>query len=127
MISIHCVHVEVREASSSILIVDYGVFCLSTDEIDLKLDKDRDHYGYHSSRRQTFLKVLETISDLLQDDFMSAVTALTMCTEQLTERLSKFCSSECPKYRKTRNKKELKDGIKLYGSLAAGFTPRMSR
>lgn len=99
---------------------------LVRDEIDLKLDKDHDHYGYHSSRRQTFLKVLETISDLLQDDFMSAVTALTMCTEQLTERLSKFCSSECPKYRKTRNKKELKDGIKLCGSLAAGFTPRMS-
>lgn len=112
-----------REASSSILMVNYGVFCPLTDEIDLKLDKDHDHYGYHSSRRQTFLKVLETISDLLQDDFMSAVTALTMCTEQLTERLG----SECPKYRKTRNKKELKEGINLCGSLAAGFTPRMSR
>ena len=49
-----------------------------------------DYCTYSSSRRLNVLKVLEAVADLLEDDFMSAVSALTMCTEQLTERLNKI-------------------------------------
>ena len=97
--------------------------------MDLQLDNE--YCGYSSSRRQSVLQVLETIADLLQDDYMSAVSALTMCTEQLVERLNKLCHVNSPVDRyhiatlaALRHKP--KETIKLCGSLAGGFTPRVS-
>ena len=95
--------------------------------MDLQLDNE--YCGYSSSRRQSVLQVLETIAELLQDDFMSAVSALTMCTEQLIERLNKFCRVNSPidRYHLSRSeRKQPKEAIKLCGSLAGGFTPRIS-
>ena len=96
--------------------------------MDLKLDNE--YHGY-SSRHQSVLHVLETIADLLQDDFMSAVSALTMCTEQLIERLNKLCRVNSPadRYRLVHRvtRTEPKQAIVLCGSLAGGFTPRVSR
>lgn len=97
------------------------------DEMDLQLDNE--YCSYSSSRHHNVLQVLETIADLLQDDFMSAVSALTMCTEQLIERLTKICRVDSPfdRYRTGRRvKQEPKEAITLCGSLAGGFTPRVS-
>jgi len=96
--------------------------------MDLQLEDE--YYGYSSSRHHNVLQVLETIGDLLQDDFMSAVSALTTCTEQLIERLTKICRVDSPydRYRAAhRVKQEPKEAITLCGSLAGGFTPRVSR
>lgn len=98
--------------------------------MDIQLDND--YCGYSSSRRQSVLQVLETIADLLKDDFMSAVSALTTCTEQLIERLQKLSHVNSPSdYYLHRmmglERRELKEIITLYGSLAGGFTPRISR
>ena len=95
--------------------------------MDLQLDES--HYGYSSSQRVNILQVLETTADLLQDDFMSAVSALTTCTEQLIERLSVLCQERLSVAYLTsqlRNQ-EPKSSLKLCGSLAGGFTPRLSR
>ena len=98
--------------------------------MDLQLDDS--HYGYSSSQRVNILQVLETTSDLLQDDFMSAVSALTTCTEQLIERLSVLCQerlrgvSVAYLTSQLRNQ-EPKSSLKLCGSLAGGFTPRLSK
>ena len=95
--------------------------------MDLQLDDS--HYGYSSSQRVNILQVLETTSDLLQDDFMSAVSALTTCTEQLIERLSVLCQERLSVAYLTsqlRNQ-EPKSSLKLCGSLAGGFTPRLSK
>lgn len=96
------------------------------DEMDLQLDNE--YCSYSSSRRHSVLQVLETIADLLQDDFMSAVSALTMCTEQLIERLTKICRVDSPyeRYTSHRLRQEPKEAITLCGSLAGGFTPRVS-
>ena len=90
---------------------------------------DDSHYGYSSSQRVNILQVLETTADLLQDDFMSAVSALTACTEQLIERLSVLCQERLSVAYLTsqlRNQ-EPKSSLKLCGSLAGGFTPRLSK
>ena len=95
--------------------------------MDLQLDDS--HYGYLSSQRVNILQVLETTADLLQDDFMSAVSALTTCTEQLIERLSVLCQERLSVAYLTsqlRNQ-EPKSSLKLCGSLAGGFTPRLSK
>ena len=95
--------------------------------MDLQLDDS--HYGYSSSERVNILQVLETTADLLQDDFMSAVSALTTCTEQLIERLSVLCQERLSVAYLTsqlRNQ-EPKSSLKLCGSLAGGFTPRLSK
>ena len=96
--------------------------------MDLQLDDS--HYGYSSSQRVNILQVLETTADLLQDDFMSAVSALTTCTEQLIERLSVLCQERLVSVRyltsQLRNQ-EPKSSLKLSGSLAGGFTPRLSK
>ena len=95
--------------------------------MDLQLDDS--HYGYSSSQRVNILQVLETTADLLQDDFMSAVSALTTCTEQLIERLSVLCQERLRVAYLTsqlRNQ-EPKSSLKLCGSLAGGFTPRLSK
>ena len=95
--------------------------------MDLQLDES--HYGYSSSQRVNILQVLETTADLLQDDFMSAVSALTTCTEQLIERLSVLCQERLSVAYLTsqlRNQ-EPKSSLKLCGSLAGGFTPRLSK
>ena len=95
--------------------------------MDLQLDDS--HYGYSSSQRVNILQVLETTADLLQDDFMSAVSALTTCTEQLIERLSVLCQERLSVAYLTsqlRNQ-EPKSSLKLSGSLAGGFTPRLSK
>ena len=95
--------------------------------MDLQLDDS--HYGYSSSQRVNILQVLETTADLLQDDFMSAVSALTTCTEQLIERLSVLCQERLSVAYLTsqlRNQ-EPKSSLKLCGSLAGGFTPRLSK
>ena len=100
---------------------------LKLDEMDLQLDNE--YCSYSSSRHHNVLQVLETIADLLQDDFMSAVSALTMCTEQLIERLTKICRVDSPfdRYRTVRRvKQEPKEAITFCGSLAGGFTPRVS-
>ena len=96
--------------------------------MDLQLDDS--HYGYSSSQRVNILQVLETTADLLQDDFMSAVSALTTCTEQLIERLSVLCQERLVSVTyltsQLRNQ-EPKSSLKLSGSLAGGFTPRLSK
>ena len=96
--------------------------------MDLQLDDS--HYGYSSSQRVNILQVLETTADLLQDDFMSAVSALTTCTEQLIERLSVVCQERLISVTyltsQLRNQ-EPKSSLKLCGSLAGGFTPRLSK
>ena len=95
--------------------------------MDIQLDDS--HYGYSSSQRVNILQVLETTADLLQDDFMSAVSALTTCTEQLIERLSVLCQERLSVAYLTsqlRNQ-EPKSSLKLCGSLAGGFTPRLSK
>lgn len=93
--------------------------------MDLQLD--HEYHGYSSSRHLSVLQVLETIADLLQDDFMSAVSALTMCTEQLIERLNKLCRVNSPSDRYRRKiRAEPKEAIVLCGSLSGGFTPRVS-
>ena len=96
--------------------------------MDLQLDDS--HYGYSSSQRVNILQVLETTADLLQDDFMSAVSALTTCTEQLIERLSVLCQERLISVTyltsQLRNQ-EPKSSLKLCGSLAGGFTPRLSK
>ena len=96
--------------------------------MDLQLDDS--HYGYSSSQRVNILQVLETTADLLQDDFMSAVSALTTCTEQLIERLSVLCQERLVNvtYLTSRlRNQEPKSSLKLSGSLAGGFTPRLSK
>lgn len=99
---------------------------LIRDEMDIQLDNERSyHGGYPSSKRQSVLQVLETISDLLVEDFLSAVSALTMCTEQLIERLTRVRDGR-DIHRRRQTKSQSKDKIKLFGSLAVGFTPRMS-
>ena len=96
--------------------------------MDLQLDNE---YCRYSSQRQS-VQVLETIADLLQDDYMSAVSALTMCTEQLVERLNKLCRVNSPVDRfhiamlGAAIRHRPKETIKLCGSLAGGFTPRVS-
>ena len=100
------------------------------DEIDVQLDDSRYGYSKTSSRQQSIRQVLETIADMLQDDFMSAVSALTVCTEQLIQRLTVLCKVNSPRsYRyhipKPRNQKP-KSNLRLCGSLAGGFTPRLS-
>lgn len=98
--------------------------------MDLQLDNE--YCSYSSSRHHNVLQVLETIADLLQDDFMSAVSALTMCTEQLIERLTKLCRVDSPfdrcrtVHRVIAVRHEPKEAITLCGSLAGGFTPRVS-
>ena len=96
--------------------------------MDIQLDNE--YSSYSSSRRHSVLQVLETIADLLQDDFMSAVSALTMCTEQLIEKLTKICRVDSPyeRYRTVahRVRQEPKEAITLCGSLTGGFTPRVS-
>ena len=96
--------------------------------MDLQLDDS--HYGYSSSQRVNILQVLETTADLLQDDFLSAVSALTTCTEQLIERLSVLCQERLISVTyltsQLRNQ-EPKSSLKLCGSLAGGFTPRLSK
>ena len=117
-----------NEIISNILLLWTVVFPLNLDEMDIQLDNE--YCGYSSSRRQSVLQVLETIADLLRDDFMSAVSALTMCTEQLIERLSKLCHGNSPvdRYRLSRSgKREPTKATKLCGSLAGGFTPRFLR
>ena len=95
--------------------------------MDLQLDDS--HYGYSSSQRVNILQVLETTADLLQDDFMSAVSALTTCTEQLIERLSVLCQERLSVAYLTSQLRnhEPKSSLKLCGSLAGGFTPRLSK
>lgn len=91
-----------------------------------------DYCTYSSSRRLNVLKVLEAVADLLEDDFMSAVSALTMCTEQLTERLNKICRVDSPAadtaigWRHAKQESKENTGT-FFGSLAGGFTPRISR
>ena len=98
--------------------------------MDVQLDDS--HYGYSSSQCLNILQVLETTADLLQDDFMSAVSALTTCTEQLIERLSVLCQENSRTerlnvaYRTSQLRtQEPKSSLKLCGSLAGGFTPRL--
>lgn len=101
---------------------------LVQDEMDLQ---HNDYCTYSSSRRLNVLKVLEAVADLLEDDFMSAVSALTMCTEQLTERLNKICRVDSPAadtvlgWRRAKEQSKENTGI-FFGSLAGGFTPRIS-
>ena len=99
------------------------------DEMDVQLDDSRYGYSKTSSRQQSILQVLETIADMLQDDFMSAVSALTVCTEQLIQRLTVLCKVNSPRSRyhipKPRNPKP-KSNLRLCRSLAGGFTPRLS-
>ena len=85
--------------------------------MDVQLDDSRYGYSRISSQRQSIHQVLKTIANMLKDDFMSAVSALTMCTEQLIERLCKVNSPRNPKP---------KSNLRLCGSLAGGFTPRLS-
>ena len=101
------------------------------DEMDVQLDDSRYGYSKTSSRQQSIRQVLETIADMLQDDFMSAVSALTMFTEQLIERLTVLCKVNSPRGRyhtlRPRNQKNTgKSNLRLCGSLAGGFTPRLS-
>lgn len=99
------------------------------DEMDVQLDDSRYGYSKTSSWQQSIRQVLETIADMLQDDFMSAVSALTVCTEQLIQRLTVLCKVNSPRSRyhipKPRNRKP-KSNLRLCGSLAGGFTPRLS-
>ena len=98
------------------------------DEMDVQLDDSRYGYSKTSSRQQSIRQVLETIADMLQDDFMSAVSALTVYTEQLIQRLTVLCKVNSPRSRyhipKPRNQKP--KSKRLFGSLAGGFTPRLS-
>jgi len=99
------------------------------DEMDVQLDDSRYGYSKTSSRQQSIRQVLKTIADMLQDDFMSAVSALTVCTEQLIQRLTVLCKVNSPRSRyhtpKPRNQKP-KLNLRLCGSLAGGLTPRLS-
>ena len=99
------------------------------DEMDVQLDDSRYGYSKTSSRQQSIRQVLETIADMLQDDFMSAVSALTVYTEQLIQGLTVLCKVNPPRSRfhipKPRNQKP-KSNLRLCGSLAGGFTPRLS-
>ena len=108
--------------------------------MDQELDRDQ-YYSYPSSQRQNLLQVLETVADLLQDDFMSAVSALTMCTEQLAERLNKLCRVHSPTdslkrfpvvsremHQRYGAERQAKENTGTFcGSLAGGFTPRILR
>lgn len=100
------------------------------DEMDVQLDDSRYGYSKTSSWQQSIRQVLETIADMLQDDFMSALSALTMFTEQLIERLTVLCTPLGRGRYHTlspRNQKNTgKSNLRLCGSLAGGFTPRLS-
>ena len=98
------------------------------DEMDLQLDDGR--YGPSSSQQTNILQVLETIADMLQDDFMSAVSALTIFTEQLIEHVLNQVDRRRDryKYRTLKSRKQEPNlNFKLSGSLAGGFTPRLSK
>lgn len=85
--------------------------------MDIQLDDSRYGYSKMSSQRQIIHQVLKTIANMYKDDFMSAVAALTMCTEELIEqlRIVNFTINLKPK-----------SNLRLCGSLAGGFTPRLS-
>ena len=99
-----------------------GSFFL-TDEMDQELD-----HGFSSERqRHSVLQVLEMTEDLLQDDYMSAFAALSVCTEQLIERLNKLCCKKSSRDLFSPSRNQQHDVVKFGGSLAGGFTPRISR